>query len=738
MPRLIKSGGLLFLSVLLLGVGAWMAGGGNVLADLRRFPAWAVAAVFVAFALNLAVVTLRLSRLLQYFQINVPYSIAFKASLQGHFASLFFISLFGQVAGRQAILRNFGTPPVFIASLTAIERAVLFLVSGVFCLFGAGWLLNREEVVGFMGKISLSQIVIVVIVSLISSLWFGKSKFEAKLLTGIRSRKSIAQFFKITIITIFAQALVLGAFVFGAMGLAPEISFASLLAAAAITSFAASLPISVNGWGVREVTAIFAFGHVGMDPSGALAISILVGLCSTAVVLVAWPYVFRKEQEIIGGIPPFDQKVDRLPIEQTAAWGLVTASAIFIFFQIHIPLHGGVINLNLADPFAVLALAAVATHSFYNRNLPRWTVPKFNLLLLLFSSLLVLAFLNGVKVIGVTQWALTGRLFGWLVLLGYLSVGVLTVSYLGRVGVARFVETLVATAVVVILFHAVLRLFVFSGWFNYSELSLNFEGFSGNRNAFAFQLLVCSILLLAYASSRSIVGSLVFFRNIKVRREIFLAIIHGIILAGLMLTGSRAGILTGIILLVVFLIVGLVERRMFVRSVFYGFCTWLLFAWGLPVLIEIFLNDQVMVQSQFSGEGSDQHRWQTIVRGFYMWQENPLIGAGLGVFIETSSSWSALPIVIHSTPVWVLAELGLLGAGLMLAILFWIASSVTKAGLDKTANRAVIMLLGVFLIFGLVHEVFYQRIFWLVLGVCIALPFDERYRQMLARNSKLR
>ena len=41
---------------------------------------------------------------------------------------------------------------------------------------------------------------------------------------------------------------------------------------------------------VREVTAIFAFGHVGIDPSSALAISILVGLCSTAVVLAAWPY----------------------------------------------------------------------------------------------------------------------------------------------------------------------------------------------------------------------------------------------------------------------------------------------------------------------------------------------------------------------------------------------------------------------------------------------------------------
>jgi hypothetical protein len=32
------------------------------------------------------------------------------------------------------------------------------------------------------------------------------------------------------------------------------------------------------------------------------------------------------------------------------------------------------------------------------------------------------------------------------------------------------------------------------------------------------------------------------------------------------------------------------------------------------------------------------------------------------------------------------------------------------------------MLLLVFLIFGLVHEIFYQRIFWLILGAAMALP----------------
>jgi hypothetical protein len=739
-PKLIKAGALLVLSVLLLGVGIWIAGGGNVLADIRRFLAWTVAAVFVVFSMNLAVVTFRLSRLLQYFDINVPYTIAFKASLQGHFASLFFISLFGQVAGRQAVLRHFGTPSVFIASLTAIERIVLFIVSGVFCLLGATWLLDRQEIAGLISRISFVQITFVVILSLIASLWFGRSKFEARLLTGIRSRRSLAQFLKVVVITIIAQALVLGAFVLGGMGLAPDIGLVSLLAAAAITSFAASLPISVNGWGVREVTAIFAFGHVGIAPSSALAISILVGLCSTAVVLAALPYLLRKENEMIGGIAPSDKKTDRLPIEKTATWGLVTASAIFIFFQIHIPLDGGVINLNLADPFAVLALATVATHSLYARELPRWRVPKFNTLLLLVGLVLLLAFLNGLQVIGVTQWALAGRLFGWLILIGYLCIGVLTASYLGKMGIWRFIESMIATAVVVVLFHAFMRWLVFSGWLDPAGMPLNFEGFSGNRNAFAFQLLVCSALLLAY-TGKAKEGREVTFRSLRSSRDEFLAALHGVVLTGLVFTGSRAGILTGLMLILGAGLSRFVHRRILLKSVIYGLLFWLAFAWLLPWVSQTLAgeaNARYAVQSIFSNEASNIERWETIQRGFDMWLESPWLGAGVGVFIEASTEWFKQPIVIHSTPVWLLAELGILGTGVLLSALGWLFFSINRSGFAYSGNRAAVLLLAIFLVFGLVHEIFYQRIFWMVLGICIALPFDVRPRRILSRSPALR
>jgi hypothetical protein len=36
------------------------------------------------------------------------------------------------------------------------------------------------------------------------------------------------------------------------------------------------------------------------------------------------------------------------------------------------------------------------------------------------------------------------------------------------------------------------------------------------------------------------------------------------------------------------------------------------------------------------------------------------------------------------------------------------------------------MLLGVFAVFCVAHEIFYQRLFWLVLGALLAKPFGHR------------
>lgn len=751
MFKFIKSFILILLSVLLLGIGMWFAGVERVILDLMQFQAWVVATVLIFFAINFIFVTFRLICFLDFFNINVLYSVAFKATLNGHMGSLFFISLFGQVAGRYSILRYYGSSPVSISALTGIERALVFFVSGIFCLIGASFILDKEQINNFIDKFLFYQIFFVAFISFILSMWFRRSKLEVRFIKGIVSKKNISLILRIIFITIFAQGLILGAFAVAAKGLSPEIGFVSLLAAAAITSFAASLPISVNGWGVREIAAIFAFGKIGMPSSTALAISILVGLCSTAIILIQYPYVFNKNKEIFNDLQHLGPKHDRLFIEKIVTWGLVLASAIFIFFQLHISLEGGVLNFNLADALAILALAAVVLHIFYSRQLPYWSIPKFNLLLLVVSILLIFSFFNGLHTIGVTQWALAGRLFGWFILLGYLSIGILTVSYLGREGVWRFVESLIATAIVVILFSAVMRWLVFLKWIIPTVIIQNFEGYSGNRNAFAFQLLSCSVLIIAYLPSKISTIKKVIYGFLHIQLIDLLAFVHGIVLAGVVFTGSRAGIITGILLLLASVICGFINLKILFKSIVFGSIVWVFFVSFLPWLSQLFSGEVVgvassgagelsqhLVQSVISNEVSNLERWQTFLRGFEMWRNSPWFGAGLGVFIESSPKWFSQPMVIHSTPIWILAEFGIFGMGILVGSLGWMIFWIKKSGFDNPSNRAVIMLLLIFLVFGLAHEIFYQRIFWLVLGICLALPSLDHSFQLSKRNQYLR
>jgi len=71
------------------------------------------------------------------------------ANISGHTAGLFVMSLFGQVLGRQAVLRRYGVRPVVIASLSAYERALLAVISGAMCVLGVVFLPGPSVVADF-------------------------------------------------------------------------------------------------------------------------------------------------------------------------------------------------------------------------------------------------------------------------------------------------------------------------------------------------------------------------------------------------------------------------------------------------------------------------------------------------------------------------------------------------------------------------------------------------------------
>lgn len=64
-----------------------------------------------------------------------------------------------------------------------------------------------------------------------------------------------------------------------------DITLADCAVLIPVTVLAATLPISIGGWGVRESAAISLFGLIGVSSPDALALSVLLGLAGIAIAL---------------------------------------------------------------------------------------------------------------------------------------------------------------------------------------------------------------------------------------------------------------------------------------------------------------------------------------------------------------------------------------------------------------------------------------------------------------------
>ena len=555
-------------------------------------------------------------------------------------------------------------------------------------------------------------------------MWLGRSRFERRLAACIRSWSAFSCLVESAGVTLISQFLMLGSFVVGIQAIQPGIGIMPLFAAAAVISFAASIPVTVNGWGIREVTAVYVLGRLGMSAADAVAVSVLIGLCSTLVIVAVSPFALKKTIDgatSVGESPQIDKPV--YEVEKASAWILSMAAAVLVFFQVHADLPGslGLINLNLADPFAILALAAVSIHALSIRLFPVWRVQNFNVILALISVVLLMAFLRGLPEIGVTQWALAGRVFGWLVLLGYISAGYLMVAYAGAHGLRRLSETMIATGAVIVVLQVILRFFVHWGWIENVPITANFEGYAANRNAFVFQMLVCLALVLAYSSVRArhrTVGSsapLISHSVIgKLPSQLF-PLLLGLVLLGLILSGSRAGLLVGAVVLLAAWIGRLAERRVIAWGLLY-----VVVCWGVILISGTTLSGTT--QSAISSDPSIREHRESMTRALDLWLQSPVMGAGLGVFIEKSPLWFGHPLVIHNTPLWILAEFGIVGAAVFGWAFFDLVRSAFKLYTTRPACRVLGMILLGFAGFCLAHEIFYQRIFWLVLGAMLAYP----------------
>lgn len=293
-------------------------------------------------------------------------------------------------------------------------------------------------------------------------------------------------------------------------------------------------------------------------------------------------------------------------------------------------------------------------------------------------------------------------------LVAYASTGALIVSRAKRDGLELLLRTYAATALSIVALSIVLLIFSRSGLhFAKSLVNLPLDGFSANRNAFAFQLLLAVCAVCAGRWQKS---------------ELWL----GFIFAGLMFAGSRAALLGVIVVIALALYVRAMPLRKILAAVFLATALFLVIDYGpdlFAYLYSIVLGQKFITVGEITQvvvSPADDLRVQSLLGGWKMFASHPIIGAGLGAFMNQQLR-AGNALIIHSTPLWILAEMGLIGFVIFATPVVRIfLIEMTNIRNRDLAGNLLILIIAAFGVVSNAHEMLYQRAFWLLLGAALA------------------
>jgi hypothetical protein len=194
---------------------------------------------------------------------------------------------------------------------------------------------------------------------------------------SLASRGAAIRLVRVLLMTIVIQLTTLLGFIIAARMLLPGAPLDSIAAACSLVMLASALPISFAGWGIRELSAMAALGAIGFPAPAALAAGLVIGVASLVALFIA-AIISSSIAAIISSrtIAEVSTARQNMPIEALplsidgdAFLGCVVpiATAMVVLFQVHVPVGHGELNVNLADPIAILGGAWVVV-----RTAPAW------------------------------------------------------------------------------------------------------------------------------------------------------------------------------------------------------------------------------------------------------------------------------------------------------------------------------------------------------------------------------
>ena len=294
----------------------------DVLHTLLSVSPYAIAAALFIALLQPLFAAARLSAVVALYARHLPFGNSLRTTLEGMFFGQTFVSFLGGDALRIWRIRGYNLPLRDAVSVVAFDRLIGIIINHVVLLASLPWLLthisDQTVRVGLIGLAiaGVAGIVAVILLAVVP----GRLGLFGRLPASIRSNRLVQSLLYTASIgrhllqpnrELFAACLMsllttlTNAAIFCVLLLGWRVALPVAVACALIVPAVleiAMLPISVAGWGVREGTAILAFGALGVSAEIAFNSSVVFALIVLAVSLIGgvlWLIDRREIEELV-------------------------------------------------------------------------------------------------------------------------------------------------------------------------------------------------------------------------------------------------------------------------------------------------------------------------------------------------------------------------------------------------------------------------------------------------------
>ncbi len=401
---------------------------------------------------------------------------------------------------------------------------------------------------------------------------------------------------------------------------------------------------------------------------------------------------------------------------------LAVALAVGAVVQVRLPIGATGLTFAGSDPVVGAALAVlIAWRAAPQRFLS--AVPGLAFWIAAATAALVLSLAIGVSREGSATWAVI-RLAGWAALVAHLVVA----AWIAMCPRARdlalrvFVVAAAASFALDLVKLNARGALIFApdctAWIG------DTMGLMQNPNAYGFVLLL-ALTVLASRLRDSL------FASPKVEIAI-----GSVIVFALILSASRSAWIAALPVLGVLLVSGMAPRIRLVAIILGGSLLAGLFLGEIAceprgavtrdasMLASVMTSGLDKAALEAAKDAPNLERLYTFQRAWEMFRAHPVFGAGLGVFLAEEIARGNPPLIIHSTPLWLLAETGIvgfvaflgLGVSIVAALVARLRAPAAKVDIDAVTALLVIM---AFAVMAQAQELLYQRSLWVLLGLLI-------------------